>query len=256
MHKYPTNLTDKQWQVIKNMLDPKERFRKYSLRSVFDGILYIVKTGVQWRMLPSDFAPRQTVYYYFSKWKNEGLLEEIFDTLRGIVRRLSGRTESPSLGIIDSRSVRTSHHIDGQRGIDGNKKIKGRKEHIVVDTLGLPMSVRVHPANVHDSVGAEEVFESMRYKFPGLKRILADGGYRGEAVRNTVKRLLRCDLDVVLRSDKHTDRFLPMPKRWIVERTFSWLENFRRLTIDYEYRADTHEAMLQVAAIKLFLNKI
>lgn len=121
MHKYPTNLTDKQWQVIKNMLDPKERFRKYSLRSVFDGILYIVKTGVQWRMLPSDFAPWQTVYYYFSKWKNEGLLEEIFDTLRGIVRRLSGR-----------------------------------KEHIVVDTLGLPMSVRVHPANVHDSVGAEE----------------------------------------------------------------------------------------------------
>ena len=112
------NLTDKQWQVIKNMLDPKERFRKYSLRSVFDGILYIVKTGVQWRMLPSDFAPWQTVYYYFSKWKNEGLLEEIFDTLRGIVRRLSGRAESPSLGIIDSRSVRTSHHIDGQRGID------------------------------------------------------------------------------------------------------------------------------------------
>lgn len=244
------------YKVIKNMLDPKERFRKYSLRSVFDGILYIVKTGVQWRMLPSDFAPWQTVYYYFSKWKNEGLLEEIFDTLRGIVRRLSGRAESPSLGIIDSRSVRTSHHIDGQRGIDGNKKIKGRKEHIVVDTLGLPMSVRVHPANVHDSVGAEEVFESMRYKFTGLKRILADGGYRGETVRNTVKRLLHCDLDVVLRSDKRTDRFVPMPKRWIVERTFSWLENFRRLTIDYEYRADTHEAMLHIAAIKLFLNKI
>ena len=146
MHKYPTNLTDKQQQVIKNMLDPKERFRKYSLRSVFD-------------------------------------------TLRGIVRCLSGMAESPSLGIIDSRSVRTSHHIDDQRGIDGNKKIKGRKEHTVLDT------------------------------FLGLKRILADGGYRGEAARNTVKRPLRCDLDVVL-------------------------------------RADTHEAMLQIAAIKLFLNKI
>ena len=110
------------------MLDPKERFRKYSLRSVFDGILYIVKTGVQWRMLPSDFAPWQTVYYYFSKWKNEGLLEEIFDTLRGIVRRLSGREESPSLGIIDSRSVRTSHHIDGQRGMNRRKqKDKGQE---------------------------------------------------------------------------------------------------------------------------------
>ena len=96
MHKYPTNLTDKHWQVIKNILDLKERFRKYSLRSVFDGILYIVKTGVQWRMLPSDFAPWQTVYYYFRKWKNEGLLEEIFDTLRGIVRRLRAGLRVPA----------------------------------------------------------------------------------------------------------------------------------------------------------------
>ena len=110
------------------MLDPKERFRKYSPHSVFNGILYIVKTGVQWRMLPLDLAPRQTVYYYFNKWKNEGLLEEIFDTLRGIVRRLSGRAKSPSLRIIDSRSVRTSHHIDDQKGIDWNKKNKGQEE--------------------------------------------------------------------------------------------------------------------------------
>ena len=130
------------------MLDPKERFRKYSLRSVFVGILYIVKTGVQWRMLPSDFAPWQTVYYYFSKWKNEGLLEEIFDTLRGIVRRLSGRAESPSLGIIDSRSVRTSHHIDGQRGIDGNKKIKGRIPYFgseAVEAHSLPNRKSINP---------------------------------------------------------------------------------------------------------------
>ena len=205
----------------KKYAGPQRKIQKIFSALCFDGILYIVKTGVQWRMLPSDFAPWQTVYYYFSKWKNEGLLEEIFDTLRGIVRRLSGREESPSLGIIDSRSVRTSHHADGQRGIDGNKKIKGRKEHIVVDTLGLPMSVRVHPANVHDSVGAEEVLESMRYKFPGLKRILADGGYRGDAVREMAGKLLRCELDIVLR-----------------------------------YRADTHEAMMHIAAIKLFLNKI
>jgi len=255
MKAYSTNLTDKQWQVIKNMLDPKERFRKYSLRSVFDGILYIVKTGIQWRMLPSDFAPWQTVYYYFSKWKNDGSLEEIFDTLRGLVRCLCSRNKTPSIGIIDSRSVKTSHHIDKDRGIDGNKKIKGRKEHIVVDTLGLPMAVKVHPANIHDSVGAEQVFDSMRYKFPRLKRILADGGYRGETVRSTVRKLLECELTVVLRSDKVKDIFAPVPKRWIVERTFSWLENFRRLTIDYEYRADTHEAMVQIAAIKLFLNK-
>lgn len=118
------------------------------------------------------------------------------------------------------------------------------------------MSVKVHPANIHDSVGAEQVFDLMRYKFPRLKRILADGGYRGETVRRTVRKLLECELTVVLRSDKVKDIFAPVPKRWIVERTFSWLENFRRLTIDYEYRADTHEAMVQIAAIKLFLNKI
>ena len=133
--------------------------------------------------------------------------------------------------------------------------IKASKDHLVAATQGLFMSVRVHPANVHDSVGAEEVLESMRYKFPRLKRILADGGYRGETVRNTVKRLLHCDLDVVLRSDKRTDRFVPMPKRWIVERTFSWLENFRRLTIYYEYKAGTHEGLMHIAARTLFFNK-
>lgn len=195
----------------KKYVRPQRKIQKIFAAFCFDGILYIVKTGVQWRMLPSDFAPWQTVYYYFNKWKNEGLLEEIFDTLCGIVRCLSSRSESPSLGIIDSRSVNTSHH--GQRGIDGNKKIKGRKEHIVLDTPGLPMSMKAHPTNVHDSAGAEEVFESMRYKFPGLKRILADGGYRDGTVRNTVKRLLRCDLDVVLGADKQTDRFVPITKK-------------------------------------------
>ncbi len=126
----------------------------------------------------------------------------------------------------------------------------------MVDTLGLPMSVRVHPANVHDSVGAEEVFESMRYKFPGLKRILADGGYRGETVRNTVQETAALRPGCRTQVRQTDGQICPHAKIWIVERTFSWLENFRRLTIDYEYRADTHEAMMHIAAIKLFLNKI
>ena len=104
-----------------------------------NAILYINKTGCQWRMLPSNFAPWQTVYYYFRKWKLEGVIEDIMDTIHSLVRKIAGREESPSMGIIDSRSVKTSHHVDSDRGIDGNKKIKGRKEHIVVDTLGLPM---------------------------------------------------------------------------------------------------------------------
>lgn len=255
MKKYPINLTDKQWQVIKNMLDPKERFRKYSIRRVFEGILYLVKTGVQWRMIPVAYAPWQTLYYYFCKWKKDGVIEEVFDYIRGVRRKTNKRKPSPSVGIIDSRSVKTSHHCDGAKGIDGNKKIKGRKEHIVVDTLGIPIAVKVHPANKHDSKGASEVFEAMRYKFPDLRLIYADGGYRGEEVKIAAKQKLSCDLEVVTRSEQCSSRFKPLPKRWIVERTFSWFENFRRLTIDYEFYAESHEAMVMLASIFILLKK-
>ena len=155
MERYPTNLTDKQWQVTEKILDPQQRKRKYPLRDIMNAILYLVKTGCQWRMLPRDFPPYNTVFYYFNKWKWEGVFEELMDTLHVVVRELMGREDTPSIGIIDSRSIKSSHHVDTDRGIDGNKKIKGRKEHIVVDTLGLPMSVVVHEANTHDSVGAE-----------------------------------------------------------------------------------------------------
>ena len=139
MSQYPTNLTDKQWQVTEKILDPQHRKRKYSLRDIMDVIMYIVKTGCQWRMLPRDFPPYNTVFYYFNKWKLEGVFEELVDTLHVIIRRLMGREDTPSVGIIDSRSIKSSHHVAHDRGIDGNKKIKGRKEHIVVDTLALPM---------------------------------------------------------------------------------------------------------------------
>ena len=221
MTQYPTDLTEKQWQVIKKILEPQERKRKHPLREIMNAILYINKTGCQWRMLPSDFAPWQTVYYYFRKWKFEGVFEEVMDILHSLIRKQSGREESPSLGIIDSRSVKTSHHIDSDRGINGNKKIKGRKEHIIVDTLGLPLAVAIHEANLHDSKGAPQVIEKLAYKFPRLVKIL----------------------------------FQVLPKRWIVERSFSWLENFRRLTIDYEFLAETAEAMVQIAFVQIMLNK-
>ena len=131
-------------------------------------------------MLPEDFPPHNTVFYYFNKWKQEGVFEELVDTLHVIIRKMVGQEDTPSLGIIDSRSIKSSHHVAPDRGIDGNKKIKGRKEHIVVDTLGLPMGVVVHKASVHDSVGAHTVIDSMRGCFPRLKKILADGGYRGQ----------------------------------------------------------------------------
>ena len=154
MKMYSTNFTDNQWQVIEKIINAQERKRKHSLRGIMDAILYIIKTGCQWRMLPGDFAPWQTVYYYFRKWKFEGAIEDIMETLHFLSRKAAGRDESPSLGIIDSRSVKTSHHADPTcKGIDGNKKVKGRKEHVVVDALGLPLAVSVHGASVHDSKG-------------------------------------------------------------------------------------------------------
>ena len=165
-------------------------------------------------MLPSHFAPWQTVYYYFRKWKLEGVIEDIMDTLHSLVRKMIGREESPSMGIIDSRSVKTSHHVDSDRGIDGNKKVKGRKEHIVVDTLGIPMAVAVHEANLHDSKGTPTVIEKLEYKFPRLRNILADGGYQG-SLDDWVAKKFGWVVEVVLRPDECPSKFQVLPKRWI-----------------------------------------
>ncbi|MDR0941151.1 MAG: IS5 family transposase [Bacteroidales bacterium] len=255
MSNYPTNLTDKQWQVIKNIVETKERKRKHSLREMINALLYITKTGCQWRMLPKEFAPWQTVYFYFRKWKLEGLFEELMHHLRDVVRKDCGKATSPSVGLIDSRSVRTSHHIDSSEyGIDGNKKVKGRKQHIVVDTLGLPMAVTVHAANIYDSIGAEKPIEQLRYLYPRLKKIIADGGYRGK-LADFVKNL-GWELTVVLRPDESSKKFQVLPLRWIVERTFSWIENYRRMTTDYEYKTESAEAMLQITFCQIMLRKI
>ena len=186
--------------------------------------------------------------------EERGIIEELLDKLRSKVRIMAGRKESPSLGIIDSRSVKTSHHVDSDRGLDGNKKIKGRKQHIIVDTQGNLMAIAVHEANVHDSKGAPKVIENLSFKFPRLAKILADGGYRGNLADWLLDKF-GWELEVVLRPDECPSKFKVLPKRWIVERSFAWLENFRRLTIDYEYHADTAETMVQLAFCKIMLNK-
>ena len=208
---YPTNLTEKQWQILQKILEPTTRKRKYSLRDIMDCILYINKTGCQWRMIPKDFPPYNLVFYYFTKWKREGVFEDIMDTLREKLRVLLGREESPSLGIIDSRSAKTTQHVDKERGIDGNKKIKGRKDQVVVDTMGFPMAVSVHEASIHDSKGAESALEKLAHKFPRLKKILADGGYRGDGLKEMVRKKLGCQLEVVLRPDESPKKFNVIP---------------------------------------------
>lgn len=252
---YPTNLTDNQWSYIEPYLPNMTRKRKHSLRDAVNAILYLVKTGCQWRMIPSEFPAWNSVYYYFSNWKRDGTIEYIMRELHKTVRKQAGREPEPSICIIDSRSVRTSHHTDKVKGIDGNKHIKGRKEHIAVDTLGFPVGMAVHEANIHDSVGAELVLSDLYGRSERLTTILADGGYRGEQLKSAAK-AKGWDLKVVLRPEESSKKFQVIPLRWIVERSFSWVENFRRLSIDHEFLAESSLAMIQLTFIKLLLNRL
>lgn len=253
MKTYPSNLTDSQWKAILDILKDKRK-RKHTLREIFDAIFYILKTGCQWRMLPIHFPSWKLVYYYFSKWKNDGTIELIHEILRDRTRRKAGKAESPSVGIIDSQSVKTTRIGGLNRGIDGGKKTKGRKRHIIVDTMGLLLAVVVHAANEHDSKSAPMVIAELRGRFSRLVKIIADGGYRGELIENT-RKIYGWIVEIVLRSDS-TTKFEVLPKRWIVERTFAWFESYRRLSKDFEYQTETSQAMIQLAMIKLMLNRI
>lgn len=224
------------------------------MSDIFNAILYVVKSGCQWRMLSTDFAPWNTVCFYYRKWEFEGVIEQIHEFLRLLVRKKAGRNESPSLGIIDSRSLKTSRQNAQERGYDGGKKIKGRKQHVIVDTLGLLMAVVVHSATIHDSKAAFPAIERLKFRFPRLKTIIADGGYRGK-LAGKIKKSFGWILQVVLRSDT-TKKFEVLPKRWIVERTLSWFEGFTRLSKDYEVLTETSEHMIMLAMIKIMLNKI
>ena len=219
-----------------------------------NAIFYLLKTGCQWRMLPKDFAPWNTVYFYCSKWENEGLIEELNGILRNLLRKKAGKEISPSAGIIDSRSVKTTRLGGQDRGFEGGKNVKGRKQHIITGTMGLLLAVVIHAANVHDSQSALNVIGQLKYRFSRLVKILADGGYRGELAEK-VRLAFGWTLQVILRADAHKG-FQVLPKRWIVERTFAWFESYRRLAKGYEFNTDTSETVIQLAMIKLMLNRI
>ena len=164
MRHYPSDLTNSQWQVIKSLID-NGRKRKYSIRKVMNANLYVTKSGYQWQMLPEQYLPWQSVYYYFYKWSIKGLLSVLHDTLVKFIRVKSGKNQEPSVGIVDSQTIKTINICQDEIGYDGGKKIKGRKRHIVVDTMGLLLSVIIHPANIHDSVGVTDVLWRLKAKY-------------------------------------------------------------------------------------------
>lgn len=242
--------TDFQWQVIESLIINRRK-PKWELRKIWEAICYLTKSGCQWRLLPCVYAPWQTVYWYLRKWTLDGIIEIAHQALRKALRKQKGKNESASVGIIDSASVRMSSISGQSRGIDGNKKIKGSKRHIIVDTMGLIICLSLHAANIHDSKGAKEVFENLyniRHDEELLKKIFADGGYQGE-LGQWVKDRLGLDMEVVKRNE--TGKWQVMPKRWIVERTFSWLLNFRRLVMDYERTAESAGSYIYIAMMML-----
>jgi len=246
-------LTESQWEVIKKFVPNSDRKRKHDLRLIFDAFFYILKTGCHWRMLPNNYPKWELVYYYFSKWRDEELFVHLNDMTRESIRVKRDKNAQCSVGIIDSQSVKTTRR-GGLRGVDGNKKIKGRKRHIVVDTMGNIVTNIVHVANIHDSKGARLVFKNLNDNIYGIRVIYADCGYRGELIE-AAKRSYNYELKISPKIKDNTTQKVS-PKRWVVERTFSWLENFRRLSKDFEYLLESSQAMIYLASIKLLLNKI
>ena len=223
------------------------------MRQVVNAILYVVVGGIQWRMLPKEYPKWQSVYGYFRTWRDDHAWQRIHDTLRAKVRRRAGRHKQPTAGCLDSQSVKTTA-VPGTRGYDKGKQVNGRKRHVLVDTLGLLMAVVVTAASVQDRDGARLLLAKLGGACKKLRLVWVDGAYRGQLL-DWVAEHCRCRLQVVLRSDDQKG-FAVLPRRWVVERTFAWLNQARRLSKDYEGLVSTSEAIVYIVMIRLMVRRL
>ena len=249
---YLTDLTDAQKDYIRGTILMDNWHSKYDFFLILDAIIFIDVSGCQWRMLPSEYPKWQTVYYYFRRWGAMDAFSELEDKLVQDVRLKRGESATPTIGAIDSASSRSALPRS-QKGIDGNKKVKGVKRNIITDKDGDILAATTTPANIHDSKSAYALLALLVVAFPWIKRIYADRGYRGNFVEAAKHDF---DIDVEITHSNYSGKFVPAKKRWVVERTFAWLENFRRLCRNYEETTTSANEMLIVAAVVITLRKL
>jgi transposase len=261
--RYASDMTDREWALIEPYMPARKPLGRpliVPLRQVVDALLYILHTACPWRLLPRDFPHRSTVQRYFYAWQAAGLWERVNFLLVQHARERDGRAASPSAGVIPGSSPGTSQSVKttesgGPRGYDAAKRIMGRKRHILTDTAGHLVAARIHAADVQDRDGAPAVLASIRYLFPWLRRIFADGAYGGDKFEAALAGLGNWTVAVVKRSD-HAKGFHVLPRRWVVERTFAWLNRNRRLAKDFETTIASAEAWLYLASVQLLARRL
>jgi len=247
-----TELTDSQWQFIQEYL-PVQQAKKHDLRLILNAILWIVRTGTQWRNLDSKYPKWQSVYYHFYRWSRNGTLNRLNQALNKLVRTQAGRAAVPSLICVDSQSVKLAPFIAEYRGTDAHKKVNGRKRQAAVDTLGLLWAVDVHAAHQADSRMGCQLWPKLMPVSQRLEKVLIDSSYQG--VFTQIADSLGWVTELAAKPES-AQGFVPVKQRWVVERTLAWSNFFRRIVKDYEYTKQSSEAMLLLANTTITLNRL